>query len=49
VFDKYAVAAAEQWQFNAGRNGARGEKVEGWVMVPVQFSPDGPPDGTEVE
>jgi len=49
VFDKVAVEAAGQWQFNAGRNGLRGEKVEGWVRVPVQFSADGPPEGTEVE
>ena len=49
VFDKYAVEAAEKWQFNAGRNGLRGEKVEGWVRVPVQFTADAPPEGTEVQ
>ncbi|MBY4596769.1 TonB family protein [bacterium BD-1] len=43
VFDAAAVEAAWQWRFNAGRNGNRGQKVEGWVVVPVQFSPDGPP------
>jgi TonB family protein len=44
VFDAAAVEAAWQWRFNAGRNGNRGQKVEGWVVVPVQFTPpDGPP------
>lgn len=42
VFDAVAVEAARKWRFNAGRNGAAGEKVEGWVRIPVQFSPDGP-------
>jgi TonB family protein len=49
VFDRFAVEAAEQWRFNAGRNGARGEKVEGWVRVPIKFTADAPPEGTEVE
>lgn len=49
VFDKQAIDAAGQWRFNAGRNGARGEKVEGWIRVPVKFSADAPPEGTEVE
>lgn len=40
VFDQLAVDAAWKWRFNAGRNGATGEKVEGWVRVPVNFSPD---------
>ncbi|KFN41629.1 TonB family protein [Arenimonas metalli] len=44
VFDQAAVDAAWNWRFNAGRNGARGEKVEGWVRVPVNFSPDKPAD-----
>lgn len=39
--DEAAVAAARNWRFNAGRNGARGEKVEGWVRVPVNFRADG--------
>ena len=42
VFDQAAVEAAWNWRFNAGRNGARGEKVEGWIRVPVNFSPDKP-------
>ncbi len=49
VFDKVAVEAAEKWQFNAGRNGARGEKVEGWVRVPVQFNADSPAELTPAE
>ncbi len=49
VFDAMTVEAARKWRFNAGRNGATGEKVEGWVRVPVQFSPDGPPEQTAVE
>lgn len=49
VFDKVAVEAAQQWQFNAGRNGLRGEKVEGWVRIPVQFTADAPPEGTQVD
>lgn len=43
VFDEMAVEAARKWQFNAGRNGARGEKVEGWVRVPVDFKADEKP------
>lgn len=43
VFEHAATAAARQWQFNAGRNGADGEKVEGWVRVPVKFTHDLPP------
>ena len=39
-----AIDAAWNWRFNAGRNGATGEKVEGWVRVPVNFSPDKPAD-----
>ena len=39
-----AVDAAWKWRFNAGRKGASGEKVEGWVRVPVNFSPDKPAD-----
>ena len=42
AFDQAAVDAARNWRFNAGRNGATGEKVEGWVRVPVNFSPDEP-------
>lgn len=49
MFDRQTLAAAQQWRFNAGRNGARGEKVEGWVRVPVQFTADAPPEGTQVE
>ena len=49
VFDKQAVDAARQWRFNAGRNGARGEKVEGWIRVPVKFTADAPAEGTQVE
>lgn len=49
VFDEATVEAARKWQFNAGRGGARGEKVEGWIRVPVQFSPDGPPEEAAVE
>ena len=49
VFDKVAVEAAQQWRFNAGRDGRRGEKVEGWVRIPVQFSADDPPEGTQVD
>lgn len=41
VLDEAAVAAARNWRFNAGRNGARGEKVEGWVRVAVNFRADG--------
>ncbi|KFN50385.1 TonB family protein [Arenimonas composti] len=37
VFDAAAVEAARNWRFNAGRNGAGGEKVEGWIRVPVRF------------
>lgn len=44
LFDQAAVDAAWKWRFNAGRNGASGEKVEGWVRVPLNFSPDGPGD-----
>lgn len=43
VFDKAATTAASGWRFNAGRNGAPGHKVEGWVRVPVQFTHDLPP------
>lgn len=39
VFDKQAVEAARQWRFNAGREGRRGSKVEGWIRVPVKFTP----------
>lgn len=39
VFDKYAVDAARGWQFNAGRDGRRGDKIEGWVRVQVKFTP----------
>ncbi len=49
VFDKVAVEAAEKWRFNAGRNGARGEKVEGWVRVPVQFKADAQPKDAPAE
>lgn len=49
VFDTQAVDAARQWRFNAGRNGARGEKVEGWIRVPVKFTADAPAEGTQVE
>lgn len=49
VFDKPAVEAAWNWRFNAGRNGATGEKVEGWVRVPVKFSADEPAETTEPE
>lgn len=49
MFDRQTIAAAQQWRFNAGRNGARGEKVEGWVRVPVTFTADAPPEGTEIE
>lgn len=45
VFDAVAVEAARQWRFNAGRNGNRGEKVEGWIVVPVQFTPPAPDSG----
>mgnify|MGYP005751298895 CR=1 FL=1 len=44
VFDEAAVAAAWQWRFNAGRRGNGGEKVEGWVLVPVQFAKEEPKD-----
>src|SRR5690606_25353181 len=44
VFDEVAVAAAWRWQFNAGRKGNGGEKVEGWVVVPVQFAKKAPAD-----
>ena len=47
VFDKYAVEAARDWQFNAGRDGRRGDKIEGWVRVQVKFTPDAPPSGDE--
>lgn len=49
MFDRQTLAAAQQWRFNAGRNGATGEKVEGWVRVPVKFTADAPPEGTETE
>ncbi|MDY0021053.1 TonB family protein [Arenimonas caeni] len=42
VFDQAAVDAAWQWRFNAGRRGNDGEKVEGWVVVPVQFAKNEP-------
>jgi len=42
LFDQAAVDAAWNWRFNAGRNGAHGEKVEGWVRVPVKFSVEQP-------
>ena len=41
LLDQQAVATAWTWRFNAGRNGARGQKVEGWVRVPVNFRADG--------
>ncbi|GAB2493741.1 TonB family protein [Arenimonas alkanexedens] len=43
-FDKAAMDAARQWQFNAGRDGATGEKVEGWILVPVRFNADRNPE-----
>jgi TonB family protein len=49
VFDKMAVEAAWNWRFNAGRNGATGEKVEGWVRVPVKFSADKPAENAAPE
>ncbi|KFL35537.1 TonB family protein [Arenimonas donghaensis] len=39
VFEKQAVEAAREWRFNAGREGRRGDKVEGWIRVPVKFTP----------
>jgi TonB family protein len=49
LFDKQAVEAAWNWRFNAGRNGASGEKVEGWVRVPVSFKADEPAEATAAE
>lgn len=49
LLDEQAVAAAWNWRFNAGRNGARGEKVEGWVRVPVNFRADGEEPATPSE
>jgi TonB family protein len=49
LFDEQAVEAAWNWRFNAGRNGATGEKVEGWVRVPVNFSPDKPAENAAPE
>ncbi|HEX5693669.1 MAG TPA: TonB family protein [Arenimonas sp.] len=39
VFEQAAIEAARGWRFNAGREGRRGKKVEGWVRVPVKFTP----------
>ncbi|HEY9142643.1 MAG TPA: TonB family protein [Arenimonas sp.] len=47
VFEQYAMEAARDWQFNAGREGRRGDKIEGWVRVQVKFTPDAPPSGDE--
>lgn len=47
VFETAAVEAAWQWRFNAGRNGNRGEKVEGWVYVPVKFTAPAPEASAE--
>lgn len=47
VFEQYAMEAARDWQFNAGRDGRRGDKIEGWVRVQVKFTPDAPPSGDE--
>lgn len=49
LFDQQAVEAAWNWRFNAGRNGASGEKVEGWVRVPVSFKPDKPAESRAAE
>jgi len=38
VFDQAAMQAASRWQFNPGKD-AHGNNVEGWVQVPVTFSP----------
>jgi TonB family protein len=38
VFDKVAVEAASKWKFNPSTS--HGKAVEGWVRVPVDFSPD---------
>lgn len=45
VFEKQAIEAAQGWRFNAGREGRRGDKVQGWVRVPVKFTPDASPPG----
>lgn len=47
VFEKQAIEAAQGWRFNAGREGRRGDKVQGWVRVPVKFTPDASPSGDE--
>ncbi|WP_290885624.1 TonB family protein [Arenimonas sp.] len=49
LFDQQAVEAAWNWRFNAGRNGASGERVEGWVRVPVSFKPDEPAEARAAE
>jgi TonB family protein len=41
VFDDMTIQAALKWRFNTARN-TQGNKVEGWVRVPVEFSPQEP-------
>ncbi|MDZ4048456.1 MAG: TonB family protein, partial [Pseudoxanthomonas sp.] len=48
VFDKHAIDAARNWRFNAGRDGRRGEMIQGWIRVPVKFTaPEKPAPATE--
>lgn len=39
VFDQATMQAASKWQFNPGKD-SRGNRVEAWVQVPVEFAPD---------
>ena len=40
VFDEVSVEAASKWHFTPGSRTSTGEKVEGWVQVPVEFKLD---------
>ena len=42
VFDQVSVDAVKQWRFNPATN-AQGQPIEGYVMVPVTFAPQGAP------
>lgn len=40
VFDQVSIEAASKWHFTPASRTSTGEKVEGWVQVPVQFELD---------
>jgi bla regulator protein blaR1 len=40
VFDASATKAAYSWKFSPASRQSDGQKVEGWVRVPVRFSPE---------